>query len=55
MTLEKRAEVAAEYDAIHSVERAKDVGSLDEIVTARDIRPHLIALLERALAATAGS
>ncbi|HET8939520.1 MAG TPA: biotin carboxylase N-terminal domain-containing protein [Polyangiales bacterium] len=49
VTIEKRAEIAAEFDAVHSVERAKRVGSIEEIIPARDIRPHLIALLERDL------
>jgi acetyl-CoA carboxylase carboxyltransferase component len=48
VTLEKRAEVAAEYDAIHTVGRAMQVGSLEQLVTAKDIRPHLIGLLDAA-------
>ena len=44
--LEKQAELAAEFDAIHSVERAREVGSLERIVGADEIRPYLIALLE---------
>jgi acetyl-CoA carboxylase carboxyltransferase component len=43
--LEKQAEVAAEFDKIHSVERALDVGSLESIIKAREIRPRLIELL----------
>jgi acetyl-CoA carboxylase carboxyltransferase component len=43
--LEKQAEVAAEFDAIHSVQRAKDVHSLEEIISAQRIRGHLIDLL----------
>ena len=38
-----------EYDRIHSVQRAKDVGSLEEIIASRSIRPYLIELLDRAL------
>jgi len=49
VTIEKRAEIAAEFDAVHSVERAKRVGSIEEIIPARDIRPHLITLLDRDL------
>jgi acetyl/propionyl-CoA carboxylase alpha subunit/acetyl-CoA carboxylase carboxyltransferase component len=45
VTLEKRAEIAAEFDAIHSVDRAKRVGSLEGIVPAREIRACLIELL----------
>ncbi len=47
VTLEKRAEVAAEFDSIHSVERAREVGSLESIIEAEAVRPHLIALLEQ--------
>ncbi|HEX2878995.1 MAG TPA: carboxyl transferase domain-containing protein, partial [Polyangiaceae bacterium] len=47
--LEKQAEVAAEFDAIHSVERAKQVGSLEEIIPARNIRSHMIDLLAETL------
>jgi acetyl/propionyl-CoA carboxylase alpha subunit/acetyl-CoA carboxylase carboxyltransferase component len=49
VTIEKRAEVAAEFDAVHSVERAKRVGSIEEIIPAREIRPYLIDILERDL------
>ncbi len=45
--------VAAEFDAIHSVERAKAVGSVHEIVRAGRLRPELIAAVERGLAAGA--
>jgi acetyl/propionyl-CoA carboxylase alpha subunit/acetyl-CoA carboxylase carboxyltransferase component len=43
--LEKQAEIAAEFDAIHTVERAREVGSLESIVDAGTIRPYLIDLL----------
>jgi acetyl-CoA carboxylase carboxyltransferase component/biotin carboxyl carrier protein len=46
VTIEKRAEVAAEFDAIHTVQRAKEVGSLEDIIPAAHIRPRLIALLD---------
>ena len=45
VTIEKRAEVAAEYDAVHSVERAKRVGSIEAIIPAHTIRPYLIDTL----------
>lgn len=44
--LEKRAELAAEFDAVHTVERARDVGSLQSIIPASELRPHLIRLLD---------
>ena len=40
-----QAEVAAEFDAVHTVERALRVGSLDEIVEPRRMREALIAAL----------
>jgi acetyl/propionyl-CoA carboxylase alpha subunit/acetyl-CoA carboxylase carboxyltransferase component len=43
--LEKQAELAAEFDAIHTVERAREVGSLESIVAPELIRPYLIDLL----------
>jgi acetyl/propionyl-CoA carboxylase alpha subunit/acetyl-CoA carboxylase carboxyltransferase component len=42
------AAVAAEFDRIHSVERALQVGSIDEIVAAADLRRVLIEHLDRA-------
>jgi acetyl/propionyl-CoA carboxylase alpha subunit/acetyl-CoA carboxylase carboxyltransferase component len=45
VTLEKQAVMAAEFDAIHSVDRAKSVGSLSEILDAEDLRPYLIDAL----------
>ena len=47
---EKLGEVAAEFDAVHSVERAKDVGSVHRIIAAADLRPELIAAVERGMA-----
>jgi acetyl-CoA carboxylase carboxyltransferase component len=43
--LEKQAELATEFDKIHSVQRAKEVGSLESIVPAREARAFLIGLL----------
>ena len=45
VNLEKKAEVAAEFDKIHSVERALQVGSLERIISAKSIRSHLIGIL----------
>ncbi len=42
--------VAAEFDAVHSVERARAVGSVDRIIAAADLRPELIAAVERGMA-----
>ena len=43
--LEKQAEIAAEFDAIHSVERALEVGSIEAIVSPRVLRQSLIRWL----------
>ncbi|TVQ96325.1 MAG: hypothetical protein EA403_16440, partial [Spirochaetaceae bacterium] len=47
---EKQAALAARFDAVHSVERAKQVGSIDEIVTTANLRPYLIQRIEAAQA-----
>jgi acetyl-CoA carboxylase carboxyltransferase component len=47
---EKLGEVAAEFDTVHSVERAQAVGSVHRIIAARDLRPQLIAAVERGVA-----
>ncbi len=48
---EKLREVAAEFDTVHSIQRAVDVGSVDAIIPANRLRPELIAAIERGLAA----
>jgi acetyl/propionyl-CoA carboxylase alpha subunit/acetyl-CoA carboxylase carboxyltransferase component len=47
---EKLGEVADEFDRIHSVERALEVGSIDAIIPAGGLRPMLVAAIERGLA-----
>ncbi|HEX2902502.1 MAG TPA: carboxyl transferase domain-containing protein, partial [Jatrophihabitans sp.] len=44
--VEKLAEVAAEFDAIHSIRRAVEVGSVDEVIQPGELRPKLIAALD---------
>ncbi|MEV5965557.1 carboxyl transferase domain-containing protein [Kribbella sp. NPDC051952] len=39
---EKLGEVAAGFDRVHSIQRAAEVGSVDEVITARELRPKLI-------------
>ncbi|NND75098.1 MAG: ATP-grasp domain-containing protein [Ilumatobacter sp.] len=46
---EKMGEVAAEFDAVHSVERARSVGSVHRIIPAAGLRPELIASVERGM------
>jgi hypothetical protein len=48
---EKVGEVAEEFDAIHTVERALKVGSLDQIISAKELRPYLVEAVERRIAA----
>ncbi len=43
---EKIGEVATEFDAVHSIQRAVGVGSVDEIIAAADLRPRIVAALE---------
>jgi acetyl-CoA carboxylase carboxyltransferase component/biotin carboxyl carrier protein len=47
---EKLGQVADEYDAIHSVERARRVGSVHEIIPAARMRPHLVEAVEKGIA-----
>jgi acetyl/propionyl-CoA carboxylase alpha subunit/acetyl-CoA carboxylase carboxyltransferase component len=52
---EKLKECADEFDAIHDVNRALRVGSVDEIISAHELRPYIINSLERRLAAPSGA
>jgi acetyl-CoA carboxylase carboxyltransferase component len=47
---EKLGEVADEFDRIHSVSRARKVGSLDRIIPAHELRPFVIEAVERGMA-----
>jgi hypothetical protein len=38
---EKQSALAGAFDSIHSVERAREVGSIDDIITLAELRPHL--------------
>jgi hypothetical protein len=49
---EKLGEMAAEFDSVHSVERALRVGSIDAIIPADRLRPHLVEAVERGIART---
>jgi acetyl-CoA carboxylase carboxyltransferase component len=46
---EKLAEVAAEFDRIHSIQRAVDVGSVDAIISVAQLRPRIIDAIEQGL------
>jgi acetyl/propionyl-CoA carboxylase alpha subunit/acetyl-CoA carboxylase carboxyltransferase component len=47
---EKLGEVAAEFDRIHSIKRALEVGSVDRIIAAHELRPYIIDAIERGIA-----
>ena len=49
---EALGEMAAEFDRVHSVERALSVGSVDEIIPADRLRPHVIEAVERGMRQT---
>jgi acetyl-CoA carboxylase carboxyltransferase component len=51
---EKLGELAAEFDGIHSVERAVEVGSVDRIIEAAELRPYLIDAVERGMRRATG-
>jgi acetyl-CoA carboxylase carboxyltransferase component len=42
---EKLGQVAAEFDAVHSIHRAVDVGSVDAVISPAELRPRIIAAL----------
>jgi acetyl-CoA carboxylase carboxyltransferase component len=51
---EKLGGVAEQFDAVHSIERALRVGSLDRIIPAAELRPQLIAAVERGMSRELG-
>ena len=51
---QKLGEVAAEFDRVHSVERALRVGSIDAIIPADRLRPHVIEAVQRGMRRTLG-
>jgi acetyl/propionyl-CoA carboxylase alpha subunit/acetyl-CoA carboxylase carboxyltransferase component len=46
---EKLGEVAAEFDRIHSIQRAVEVGSVDAIISVPQLRPRIIDAIEHGL------
>jgi acetyl/propionyl-CoA carboxylase alpha subunit/acetyl-CoA carboxylase carboxyltransferase component len=46
---EKLGEVADEFDAIHSVQRAEALGSVHRIIPAADLRPYLAGAVQRGI------
>ena len=51
---EKLGAVAAEFDQVHTIQRALTVGSVDRIIAARELRPYVIDALERGVAQAEG-
>jgi acetyl-CoA carboxylase carboxyltransferase component len=47
---EKLGQVADEFDAIHTIQRAREVGSVDRIISARDLRSYVVDAVERGMA-----
>ncbi|MGB3866987.1 MAG: carboxyl transferase domain-containing protein [Xanthobacteraceae bacterium] len=47
--MEKREEIAREFDGIHTIERALTVGSIDCIVEPSSLRPRIIGAIERGI------
>jgi acetyl/propionyl-CoA carboxylase alpha subunit/acetyl-CoA carboxylase carboxyltransferase component len=43
---EKLGEVAAEFDRVHSIQRAVEVGSVDAVIPAAELRPRIIEAIE---------
>ncbi|MFE3028250.1 hypothetical protein, partial [Nocardia tengchongensis] len=50
--VEKLGEVAAEFDRVHNIERAVQVGSVDAIIRAAELRPRIIDAIETGLNGT---
>jgi acetyl/propionyl-CoA carboxylase alpha subunit/acetyl-CoA carboxylase carboxyltransferase component len=46
---EKLGEVASEFDGVHSIERAVQVGSVDAVIDAEELRPRLVEAVEEGL------
>lgn len=47
---EKLGEVAAEFDRVHDIHRAVEVGSVDAVIRAAELRPRIIEAIEANLA-----
>ncbi|SFL54891.1 carboxyl transferase domain-containing protein [Geodermatophilus ruber] len=52
---EKLGEVADEFETVHDIERARRVGSVHAIIPAAELRPRLIAAVERGMERAARS
>jgi hypothetical protein len=52
---EKLGQVAEEFDHVHSVHRARQLGSLDLILAPEKLRPYLVESLDRGIERTLSS
>ena len=43
---EKISEVASEFDAVHNIHRAVEVGSVDRVISTAELRPAIVATIE---------
>jgi len=46
---EKLGEVATEFDKVHNIQRAVQVGSVDAVIRAAELRPRIIEAIESRL------
>jgi acetyl-CoA carboxylase carboxyltransferase component len=46
---EKLGEVATEFDRVHNIQRAVEVGSVDAVIRAAELRPRIIEAIESRL------
>ena len=46
---EKQTELGQQFDRIHSVKRAKQVGSIDDIIRTEQLRPYIITVVEEGM------
>ncbi|WP_017580932.1 ATP-binding protein [Nocardiopsis valliformis] len=46
---EKLSEVATEFDGVHSIQRAVEVGSVDAIISAAELRPKIIEAIAKGM------
>jgi len=47
--IEKRGQFAEKFDTIHSVHRAQDVGSIDDVIAPKRLRRYLVEAIERGI------
>ncbi|MGH3177012.1 MAG: carboxyl transferase domain-containing protein, partial [Streptosporangiaceae bacterium] len=52
---DKLGQLADEFDRVHSIERAREVGSVQAIVPAAQLRPYLIDAVRRGMERTLGA